>query len=548
MGTSVERVKVFLEMVNSQFNARTAQTQEVLGGLQNRFQQFGSVLALNFQQWQNANKAAVMSRKEFSRWGKKLPSNELAEFGMALDQNRFFTDAATGAWMQAEGAQKRMTDTISGGARKAGNSFRQFTHGIRGFRMELLGAMFFMMMMQQTIRQLLAPAAEAAGVFDVWKAILQILFLPIMLIVLWVLLWLLDIVADMPDWLKFLIGAFVLLVLVLVIIGFLVFAFALGLGALVMLLPQIIAGFTLMKIGLRLFGQAIKQVLGKAWSLFKLVFRWVFRFVTSGLAALIVLVIGLWLAFKENFGNIRDWALLIWVGMKDMAGGFFDFLKGGWEFIVGIFTLNGDKIKSGAMRMWNGLVRFIGGALKAIYGLIITLGLGALRGFKFLWDSLVKLTLWLVSKMSDGMRSFFSKIYNWGKDLVGDLGRGIRNSWWKFKDALVSVFRRSKSAIKNWLSNFWDNILPWRRGGGDSNDSGGNNPKQNDFISRPGGGITPFSSQDTIVGFKGDSPFGGGTNITQNININVSDKEMMRRMIDDNNRKLVDDIRRLTRA
>ncbi len=71
----------------------------------------------------------------------------------------------------------------------------------------------------------------------------------------------------------------------------------------------------------------------------------------------------------------------------------------------------------------------------------------------------------------------------------------------------------------------------------------------NYFILRPGQSPISVNPQDTLVGFKGNSPLGGVGNIeiNQTLDINVSNTETMQRMIDDNNRRLVDDLRRIVK-
>ena len=49
---------------------------------------------------------------------------------------------------------------------------RNLTHGMRGFRMEMLGVMFFGMMLQKMFLGLLQPVMEAFGVFDLFRVML----------------------------------------------------------------------------------------------------------------------------------------------------------------------------------------------------------------------------------------------------------------------------------------------------------------------------------------------------------------------------------------
>ena len=64
---------------------------------------------------------------------------------------------------------------------RLGLRVRNLTHGFRGFKMELLGVMFFGMGIQRFFTGLIKPALQAVGIFKLWSAILTILFLPVAL-------------------------------------------------------------------------------------------------------------------------------------------------------------------------------------------------------------------------------------------------------------------------------------------------------------------------------------------------------------------------------
>lgn len=67
---------------------------------------------------------------------------------------------------------------------KLGQRFRLLTHGMRGFRMEMLSVMFFGMAITRFFSGLIRPAFEAVGVFKLFSETLKILFLPTALEVL----------------------------------------------------------------------------------------------------------------------------------------------------------------------------------------------------------------------------------------------------------------------------------------------------------------------------------------------------------------------------
>jgi len=111
--------------------------------------------------------------------------------------------------------------------------FRMSTHGLRGFRMELLSVMFFGKMVSSTLFGLLQPAAEAIGIFDLFRILLEVLFLPVMVAVLPYLLDIMDFFLKLDPNVQLAIGAIVLFgAIVFGILGFLA-ALRLGLGGLI---------------------------------------------------------------------------------------------------------------------------------------------------------------------------------------------------------------------------------------------------------------------------------------------------------------------------
>ncbi len=93
--------------------------------------------------------------------------------GMGMQEFKKFDDG-TGR------LNKRMMKQL-GVTGRLGMRIRWLTHGFRGFRMELLGVMFFGMGIQKFFTGLIKPALTVTGVFKLWSTILTILFLPIAL-------------------------------------------------------------------------------------------------------------------------------------------------------------------------------------------------------------------------------------------------------------------------------------------------------------------------------------------------------------------------------
>jgi hypothetical protein len=122
-------------------------------------------------------------------------------------------------------------NTIGG---KAANRLRMWSQGLRGFRMEMLSVMFFGMGMTNFFKGLLQPAMEAVGIFELWGATLQLVFLPVALMLLDVLLPLFTWLMNLSDETKLLIGKFVLFGAILGIALFLFGTAALAVGGIIM--------------------------------------------------------------------------------------------------------------------------------------------------------------------------------------------------------------------------------------------------------------------------------------------------------------------------
>lgn len=113
------------------------------------------------------------------------------------------------------------------------NRFRQATHGARGFRMEMLGTMFFGMALQRAMSGLMKTSLEWVGVFEILQVTLGVLFLPVAMEVLdWVMKFS-DWIMNLDDSTKLFIGRMVLMAAGLGLAIFLFGTLALGIGSMI---------------------------------------------------------------------------------------------------------------------------------------------------------------------------------------------------------------------------------------------------------------------------------------------------------------------------
>lgn len=364
---------------------------------------------------------------------------------------------------------------------RVGNRFRLLTHGVRGFRMEMLGVMFFGMGMMRFFMGLLKPAFDLVGVFDLLSLALGILFLPIALEVLdWVIKFL-GKITELTDGQKKNIGTWTLWGAAIGLFLMLVGTLALGIGSLILVFGKLFGimapGKTILGGIGRLFG-SLKSLVAGAGAIF---------------AVVTILLIGFWFAWKENFGRIRDWVAVIWEGVKNQFQGVIDVLTGIMNVVWGIFTGDPKKIWEGVKTIIGGVIKFIKGFVQMTLGLITTLGLSAFRAVAGMVKTGFKIGQWLADKLKEVISAAFGKGQSWIMSFfkgIQSLGNTIKN-W--FIDLLPDWVKKAGAKFGNFLGISREGST------------------QQDFLMRPGQAPVAFSPNDTIVGYKGGSP-GGADN------------------------------------
>jgi len=186
-----------------------------------------TVSSNKFKKEQEKMAAVAEKQRGLKVWAKQ--HRTLSDvMGMSLPEFRKFDD---GTGRINKGMSKQMT-TMG----RMGLGLRHLTHGFRGFRMEMLGVMFFGMGVQRFFMGLLKPALQLAGVFELLNVILGILFLPIIMELLPLLMKFLKWVTDLTPAQKKWIGKLVILGLVLGGLLFLIGMFVLGIGSILIAL------------------------------------------------------------------------------------------------------------------------------------------------------------------------------------------------------------------------------------------------------------------------------------------------------------------------
>lgn len=420
-------------------------------------------------------------------------------------------------------SEGRKFNTLGG---RMANSIRMVTHGAGGFRMEMLGVMFFGMMLYRVFGGLIKTSLEWLGVTEILTMALGILFLPVAERILeWALLFL-NWVTQLTENQKKLIGTIVLLGMALGGALFILGTFALGIGSVILAL-----GFLFTPLGLVIAGLVTLLTLTGVdifWSDFgKGVDETKEKLVEFGVSA--GLLEAVFEGMKNISGKIKNVLANMWSKGKEwFSENWGDMVLQGQEFLQKIFT----GIRDNAPRIKNVLTKLIDNTASFIsenFSSFIQFGLDILQtiidGIENNLDIISGALEELVFAMITWVGQNTDKLLKIGTTIAGHIVQGMINGLVNAPvKALDKIFGTTTKGFN--LSEVSKGI--------------GTTPVQ-DFILQPGGKLIKTDSRDTIMGSK--SGFGGGVSITYNIT-GVSSPQDIKNMLEENNRQLTEDVRR----
>ena len=541
-------------------------------------------------------------------------SSMLQNTSSSVKQNSGFYDKNSGKLVTNTGLQKRMTDTLATGGAKAANSLRMFTHGLRGFKMEALGVMFFGMMLAATFRSMLNPALEAYGVMEIWKAMMLVVFQPIVDEIFPVLLGLMTYFMNLPEPVKKAIGAFVVLAYIMSQLLFVIGAFILGIGALTFFWGPLVAGVTLLSallFPLWVLFIGLKDVFtSSTWSIERFtgvlkillaVFAIIMIAIKGVIAGPVLLIVAIVYILIELFE-------FLWKRLPKTTSEGMDLLKTiisiGWGILVDVFTGAGGVIYRVIRFLWDKIKNRFGVGDKTLKEIVEAMKAKLITKFNTLKDRIVtKVTamktalvnrfttlkesvLLKIEEMKTGLSTKFTalktKFKDWGISIVDNLVAGITSIKDKVIDAILSLFPEwaqddikafGSFTIKAVTETINKIISVFSTGNGNKRDDTGDVsgdvgygsgtgypaksepeygsstafPEEDDFIWRPGQGAISMNPNDTLVGYKGESPFGGGGETSITNNFYGFTKEDLERELDNRDDKLVNELQRLVK-
>jgi len=293
----------------------------------------------------------------------------------------------------------------------------------RMFRMELLSTMFVGQMLSKTMQGLMQPAMQTAGIFELFGAILELLFLPIALALIDPLVAILDWVGSMPEELKLVIGAIALFLMILGSIVAFVSQVGLLLGGFGMTftsLGGIIAGA---------FG-VISATITSALAAIFAVFGWwiivIVAIILVLIGAIIMNIDGFVNTFINLFTNLTTSLVNMWQGFADSVIGIILIFVGIFQ---GLFTGNWDMLNLGIQTFLSGIKQLfidgfgglVGTALQFGYELIEAFAVGIGNAYSLITD-VIRGIPFIGPLIAGGMDA----IGGFAGSITGAIGRGIQ--------------------------------------------------------------------------------------------------------------------------
>jgi hypothetical protein len=262
----------------------------------------------------------------------------------------------------------KFMDKLTGKVIRQAKVLRDATKQARGFKFEWLSIMFAGMALDRAFGGIVRSQLELFGVTDMMSSAWTLVMLPVMEQITPLIYALIDAFMNLPEPVKMAIGWFVLL--------------AAGLGKILTFAGQAFLGFQGL---IRLFpsiGTAIANAGGGITGLGKVIgafFGGLSATVLAVIAAIVLVVIGMYLAFKENFMGMKGIVTDFIDGFKQAFKGLIDVFKGVMNIIKGIFSGDGDLIVKGFTQIIKGLFNTVVGLIKMTLTAVGAIVVGTIR-------------------------------------------------------------------------------------------------------------------------------------------------------------------------
>ena len=148
-------------------------------------------------------------------------------------------------------------------------------------------------------------------------------------------------------------------------------------------------------------------------------------------------------------GAINGFVSLI-EGFVQIISGWVMQTRGFFDVIVGIFTLDGDKILSGVTLIKDGIVESFKGMYDASIGVVVEFVEGIIDWFTKMWDILVGHSI--VPDTINAIIDWFTGLPGKVLGLVGDFIEGVVEKFANLGTSLSNAFSSAWEAVKTWWS------------------------------------------------------------------------------------------------
>jgi len=324
-------------------------------------------------------------------------------------------------------AEQTRNFTIGG---KVANNVRMLTHGMRGFRMELLSVMFFGMALNRMFMGLIGPSLKATGVFSLMEAYLTATFLPTAEKVTGIIADWGDKFASLPEGIREPLGDFMLFAAIMGSILTLIGLVGLGLGGLINFFGPLV-GINSVAEAWAAFGGVVGTVTGAI------------RGIISGpLIAAIILLYGAWIHNSEGISRALG---ELWSVFEDIFGNIIGIIGDVVGFIDAIFRGDANRafeyLKSIAKRVIGIIITVFTKLPGAIFGVFYEIEWGIGKFVVTVVGTLYELGVKILSSLARGIISaygtikeairgipFIGPIIAGGLDIVEGIGRGVASA------------------------------------------------------------------------------------------------------------------------
>jgi len=435
-----------------------------------------------------------------------------------------------------------------GGISKVGKGIYNLYQKSKQFKPQWLSLMFISMGLGKAFQTMVAPIMDAIGVSDILNTIFLVIMLPVLDTLLTVILTLMDYFLNLPEPIQKMIATGILfgvalfgIVIALSQVVLLVSSLGIACGAFLAFIVPLVTALGGATLAVKFLGEG-------AGTMADTVVEAISGLVDQG----VVFINKFATFFEENKDKI------IAIGnklLKAVLEGFLTILdtldpvvKSFLEVLTKFYEDNKDYLFRIARRIINWIIQFAMVFMPLIVELGLTIITAVAEGINNNMKEIIRPSiLKLINVLSDFITEFAPQFTQLGIDLIGAIAKGILENPKAIFIALMTVLGAVLGAFIGMPG--LGAIVGLMAGGAIFNafEGGGKKKSKQDFVWRPGSAPMSFSPNDTVVGTKNGTS--GGNNATINFspvyNVNLSDKATFERMIESNNRKMVDDLRRL---